>query len=107
MRFVALELSLEVIRKLRVLLPAVRGRDRKLFTQISTAASSVSLNLGEGSRRKGQDRVHLWRIASGSAEEVRTGIRVAVAWGYFHESKGTDVLADIDRLQRLICGMAG
>ncbi len=107
MRFIAFDLSIEVIRKLRVLLPAIRGRDRRLFTQISTAASSISLNLGEGSRRKGQDRNHLWHVASGSAEEVRTGLRVAVAWGYFQESKATDVLTDLDRLQRLIYGLAG
>ena len=106
MRFLALALSLDVIRKLRVLLRAVRGRDRRLFTRISTAASSVSLNLGEGSRRRGQDRVHLWRVAAGSAEEVRTGIRVAAAWGYLVESRAADVLADIDRLQRLIAGLA-
>ena len=102
MRFFALELSLEVVRKLRVLVPAIRVRDRKLFSQICTAASSISLNLGEGSRRKGQDRKHFWRIASGSAEEVRTALRVAVAWGYFAGSKVEDLLTDIDKLQAIL-----
>jgi len=107
MRFFALELSLEIIGKLRVLLPFIRRQDRKLFTQISTAASSVSLNLGEGSRRRGNDRTHLFRVAAGSAEEVRTGLRVAAAWGYFDERRARDVLADIDRLQRLLRGLGG
>ena len=107
MRFIALELSLQIVRKLRVLVPLIRRHDRKLFTQISTAATSVSLNLGEGSRRVGNDRTHLFRVASGSAEEVRTAIRVAEAWGYFDESRAGDVLDDIDRLQRLIYGLGG
>ena len=39
-------------------------------------------NLGEGRRRFGKDRVHHFRIASGSNDEVRRVLDLAEAWGY-------------------------
>jgi four helix bundle protein len=83
-------------------LPSIRRRDPRLATHIRDAGSSVALNLGEGNRREGRDRTHLWRIASGSAEEVRTALRVAVAWGYLSEEAVVDALARIDCLQAML-----
>ena len=54
----------------------------KLEDQICRAGSSISLNLAEGNRRAGKDKQNHWRIAAGSADEVRTALRVAEAWGY-------------------------
>ena len=102
MPFLALDLSLQIIRQLRLLVRRIRTHDRKLATQICDAASSVALNLGEGNRRQGRDRKHLWTIASGSAEEVRTALRVAEAWGYLGEQQSGSVLTDLDRLQRFL-----
>ena len=98
MRFEALELSLSCIAILRKLLPSIRTRDSRLATHIRDAGSSVSLNLGEGNRRTGRDRLHLWNIAAGSAEEVRVALRVAVAWGYLEEKAVAEALQHIDRL---------
>jgi four helix bundle protein len=42
----------------------------------------VAANVAEGNRRTGRDRLHLFRIAAGSADETRTHLRVAEAWGY-------------------------
>ena len=39
------------------------------------------MNIAEGARRVGKDRTHLWRVAAGSANEVRVALRTAVAWG--------------------------
>ena len=36
---------------------------------------------GTGNRRTGRDRLHLFRIAAGSADETETHQRVAEAWG--------------------------
>jgi len=41
----------------------------------------VSNNLAEGQKRLGRDRIHARRVAAGSAEEVRTILRVAVVRG--------------------------
>ena len=96
MRFHALELALGIIAILRKLLPSIRRRDSRLANQIRDAGSSVVLNLGEGNRRVGRDRAHLWRIASGSAEEVRSALQVAVAWGYLSEKIVAEALKRID-----------
>ena len=101
MRFHALELALLIIAILRQVLPSIRKRDPRLATHLREAGSSVALNLGEGNRRQGRDRAHLWRIASGSAEEVRTALRVAVAWGYLGEKTIAEALARIDSLQAM------
>ncbi len=80
--FHALEVAVELIRSLRGLVARIRRHSPKLATQIHDAASSVAANVGEGNRRAGKDRLHLFRIAAGSAEEIRTHLRVAEAWGY-------------------------
>ena len=102
MRFFALDLSLQIVSKLRPLIRVLRHHDRKLASQVSAAASSICLNLGEGNRRQGQDRNHLWRIASGSAEEVRVGLRLAQCWGYFDAVKTETVMDEIDHLQAML-----
>ena len=102
MRFHALELALRIIAILRQVLPSIRKRDPRLATHVRDAGSSIALNLGEGNRRQGRDRAHLWRIASGSAEEVRTALRVAVAWGYLGEKAVAEALARIDSLQAML-----
>ena len=102
MRFDALELSLGIIGNLRRILPAIRTRDPGLATQIRNAGSSVALNLAEGNRRRGRDRIHLWNVASGSAEELRVALRVAAAWGYLSEHRTTEANAKIDHLQAML-----
>ena len=73
MRFKALSLALYVIKLLAKRLRPIRKHDGKLANQIRDAANSVILNLAEGNRRNGRDRLHLWNIAAGSADEVRVG----------------------------------
>ena len=102
MSFLALERALRVITRLRKIHHSIHRRDRRLATHIRDAGNSVALNLGEGNRRKGADRLHLWRIASGSAEEVRVALRVAVAWGYVGEKTIAEVLGEIDQLQAML-----
>ena len=84
MKFVVFELALEVIRSLRAPREVVRKLDVSLHDQMRRAANSVCLNLAEGNRRVGRDRLHCWRIAAGSAEELRTALSVAEAWGTIH-----------------------
>ncbi|MEW6745422.1 MAG: four helix bundle protein [Planctomycetota bacterium] len=102
MRFDVLELSLEVVRRLCQPLARLRQSDPKLFDQMRRAASSVPLNLAEGSRRHGKDRLQLYRIAAGSADELRTALRVALAWGELDHSAIAEPLALLDRVLAML-----
>ena len=79
--FEVLEISIELVGHLRGIVRSLEQRDRDLASQIRRAASSIALNLGESRGRQGKDRVHYFRIARGSAEEVHAALRVAMAWG--------------------------
>ncbi len=102
MGFLALDHTFGIVRQLRPLVSSIRRHDSKLANQLRDAGSSVALTLGEGNRRQGRDRGHLWRVASGSAEEVRTALRVAEAWGYIDQAEAAAVLTDIDELQAML-----
>ena len=85
-----------MIGALRGPLERIGKHDRDLEDQVRRAASSVALNISEGNRRQKKDRIQRWRIAAGSAAEVRSGLRIAGAWGYVEpEAVGVaDGLAD-------------
>jgi four helix bundle protein len=94
----AFDVSIELIRRLREPLARIQAGDGDLASQIRRAASSVPLNLAEGQRRAGRDRLHLFRVAAGSAAEVRAALVVAQAWGYVAEGDIAEGLALVDRL---------
>jgi four helix bundle protein len=89
-------ITIELIQHLARIAPEIERRDRDLGSQLRRAATSISLNIAEGSRREGKDRIWHFRIAGGSAAETRMALRVAVAWGYV----GTQPVADqlLDRI---------
>jgi four helix bundle protein len=97
MAFHAAEVALEIIRSVRGVLGAIRKEDGGLAEQARRAASSVALNVEEGNRREGRDRRHLWRIAAGSAAELRSALQQAEAWGYVAPAALEAPLALIDR----------
>ena len=98
MTFEALEISLRLIRSLRRPLVLIRKHDPKEHDDIRRAAGSVAHNLSEGRRRRGKDRIHHWRIAAGSAEEVGTGLRVAESWGFLTPEDIEESMSLVDRL---------
>ena len=95
------ELSVRVIEEMRLPVERIARRDRDLGRQIRRAAASVALNLAEGRARSGADRAHAFRIARGSAGEVRVALRVARAWGYTEARAVGPIDAILDR----ICAM--
>ena len=103
--FVALDVALEVIRSLRDVVGVIRKRSVKLAEQIEEAASSVAANLAEGNRRQGKDRLHLFRIAAGSANETLTHLRVAEAWGWVSAEQIEAPMALLDRELGLLWGL--
>jgi four helix bundle protein len=57
----------------------------------------VPLNLAEGRRRVGKDRLHHFRIAAGSADELRVALLVARAWGDLGAGDVRQAFALLDR----------
>ena len=90
--------GLELIGILRRPVEAIARSDRDLASQIRRAASSAVFNVSEGSKRAGKQKLHFFRIAAGSASELRMAVEVARKWG--HEIDGTDEL--VDRLNAML-----
>jgi len=98
MAFDALETAVQLVAALRAPVGQVAQHDGDLASQIRRAASSVALNLGEGQRRSGKDRLHHFRIAAGSAAEVGVALRVAVAWGFAEHPALVEAQGLLDRV---------
>ena len=92
--FIAYEVSLDVIRCLRDVVPLVAHFDGDLADQMRRAASSVSLNLSEGQRMSAGNKRRHYEIAHGSANEVKGTLDVAEAWGYLVDTAKARGLLD-------------
>jgi four helix bundle protein len=101
-KFIALELSLDVIRALRSALLRLKEADSDLARQLRRALASAALNLGEGRRRRGADRKYHYSVAAGSADESVTCLRVAEAFGYLALAEVEDALAILDRVLAIL-----
>jgi four helix bundle protein len=104
--FIALQVSIEVVQSLRAVVSQLATRDRDLADQIRRAASSVALNVAEGSKRAGKDQAHHYRIAAGSAAEVRAAVAVGAAWGDFDSARYQALEALLDRQAALLYRIA-
>ncbi len=102
MAFQVLEISFSVARDCRGVVQALRQSDPDLCSQLQRAVSSVALNLSEGSRREGRDRRHHYRVAAGSADEARSALRLAKAWGYVSEDTLQKPLEGLDSVLAIL-----
>ncbi len=102
LHFDAFTVSLELIRALRPLVGAIGKGHPDLVKQLRRAADSISLNVAEGRRRVGRDRVHLWRVAASSNDEVRAALLGAEAWGLVDEEQLADALSLLDRMGAML-----
>jgi four helix bundle protein len=84
----------------RVVAPLTRQitqHDPDLAKQIRRAAQSIPANLAEGRRRVGRDRLHFFRVAAGSAGEVKRHLLMAEAWCSISAEALGEPLALLDR----------
>ena len=76
------DVMLEAIANMRPMLAAIERRDSDLGRQLRRAASSVVLNIAEGSGSSGGVRTQRYRTALGAARETIACLRTAEAFGY-------------------------
>src|SRR5688572_7724557 len=98
--------ALEAVCALRPVVARIRAQDKSLAAQLTDAASSMVLNIGEAAYSDpGNQRARLC-TASGSANEARTALRLAGAWGYAgdDDTRSADARLDvvIAKLYRLL-----
>ncbi len=96
--FHAQTIAHEFVAAVRPVIAAVRPQDGNLADQLKRASTSASLNLAEGNRRAGRDRVARFRIASGECGEAVDALRLAVGFGYVADGAIADALGLGDRL---------
>ncbi len=92
--------ALGLVSALGPVLGQLKTADRALADQLRRAASSVMLNIAEGNRRTGKDRLQFFRIAAGSAAEVRAALEVARAWGMIGAAPAAEV--ELDRVLAML-----
>jgi len=95
--FDAYDNAVEIARAMRPIVEKIREHDRSLADQTKRATQSIGLNVAEGRRRAGADRAHAFRIALGSAGEVRAAVEQADAWGYVETESARHALELLDR----------
>jgi four helix bundle protein len=78
----ALQVAIRLAESLRQPLARLREHDRDLEDHARRCTSGIGLQTSEARRRAGRDRIHLYRVAAGSAGELETALRLAEAWGY-------------------------
>jgi len=102
MPFQASELAFRAIRALPEVFQQLRGKDSELSAQLRTAAWSMVLNLEEGTWKAGRDRINRYRIAAGSAAEVRAGLRLATEWGYVEVGLVREALTNLEQVLAIL-----
>ena len=73
------------LQGLRPVVAQIESHDRDLARQLRRAASSIALNVSEGSGCHGGTRRERYRNALGSARETGACIDVALAFAYVEE----------------------
>jgi four helix bundle protein len=100
--FVAMEMSLVVVEKLRAVDKKIRRCNAELASQIARASESVALDLGEGRWRRAGDQRRHDEIAAGSASELTVGLRIALAKRYVTEADLAEVDAPLDQVRAML-----
>ena len=92
--------ALSMLSILRPIIAEIERCDSDLARQLRRAASSIVLNVAEGSYARGRNRAALYQVALGSAKETKACLDVSLALGYLESVDGTVMSSLSD-----ICGV--
>ncbi len=98
-------LSIELIQTLRPLMPRIKQRDKSLADQLTRAASSIALNIGEAELSDPGNRKARLFTAAGSTSETQAALRVAVAWGHVTSVQSEPAAAALRRIAAILWKM--
>ncbi|MGE3675418.1 MAG: four helix bundle protein [Polyangiaceae bacterium] len=98
MKLEVLNVALEALSQLRPIVARIKRHDRGLAKQITDAANSAVLNIGEGAHNDLGTRRSRFQTAAGSASEVRVGVLAAVRWGHVSQAQAEAALVSYDRV---------
>ena len=90
-------LVLEVIRLLKPVVAIIAKHDLDLARQLRRAASSIALNLQEGSGLTGGLRIQRYRTALGSTRESISCLHVADAWATTKSTRSSSTSSNKSR----------
>jgi four helix bundle protein len=100
MAFECLEVAHEAVLSIGAIIACVERRDRSMADQMRRTAVGIVSNIDEGVGNVGARRVQHYRYALGSAREVTSQLRVAMAWGYVADVGAA--LALLDRVRAML-----
>ena len=100
---VAYTVALDLIRSLRTVVEQLRTYSADSADQVVRAGTSITHNIGEGSRRGGKDPKRFYRMAQGSAGEILVALDTADAWGWKVDTAAARKL--LDRELALLYGL--
>lgn len=98
--------ALAIVEQVRPLMPQIRRHDRSLADQIRRAASSMVLNIAEGTYNDAGTARARFHSAAGSANETRSALKVAAAWGYIARERADAVDDRIDEVLKMLWALA-
>jgi four helix bundle protein len=102
MSLIVHQIALDTITSLRPLMPRIQRHDRALAVQLTRAASSIALNIAEAEYSDPGTRRARFHSAAGSANETRSALAVAVAWGYVTGEQSRPSLELLDRVVAIL-----
>jgi four helix bundle protein len=94
MSFECLEVAVQAAESLAPLIRRVAARSRSAADQLERATWSIGSNIDEGRGAIGKQQLHYYRVAYGSAREVGTQLRLAVAFGWLDDLGEAPALLD-------------
>jgi four helix bundle protein len=97
---------IDFLRGLPPVVAQIESHDRDLARQLRRCASSIALNVSEGSGSRAGTRRERYQNALGSARETGACLDVALALGYVEEVDA-GMLAQLDQIRATLFRLTG
>ena len=104
-RIEIVDVAVQLIRALQPIIRKIRLHDMDEVKQMRSASASIVRNASEGWERSGRDKTNHYRMAAGSAREVRGGLLIAEASGWIDAAEMAGPMELCDRALAMLWRM--